>query len=232
MKSSNIKGYRKAELTYYVIANVLVMIFIKLYEYKKIAFLKDFNLWENIDKICYASLISFVVYIFIYVLDSAIPSQLKWKICFPFKTKKPSAIIFSRLKEKDDDDRFKYSDVEEICGDILKKLNECPTEEERNRISRIEWFRIFSLYDCETKILISKKDYVISRDLLITTWFLLLGTIIFNATSIYRNWWTCVYVLFELVVLYFAVWAKGMRLCKNVIAFHITKEINKKNGLL
>lgn len=108
---NNIKDYRKDELRAYVVGNILVGLYATgLFTPETM----NDNVWVTMLN---SAIVSTFLYIYVYMLDTLIPADWKDTLVYLF-TGRPGDKIFTRIKEKDIDNRFtkeqaqvKYADI-------------------------------------------------------------------------------------------------------------------------
>lgn len=219
------KSYRNNELKYYVFANVVVWFFLRNGDGIWLRIIEEISYLENINKILELSLVSVVTYIIIFVFDSLIPGNVKWKMAY-WILPEPSEIVFEDLRKKDNDERFTYEQLQKKCRKIYKNIDECADEKKKYRVSKNKWYSLYLKYEKEDKIKSSKRDYIITRDLYISTIVILMICLVMYlkfSTNLIPNSFLCI-VLLEMILLKIAVRLRGIRLCRNVLALHVVKK--------
>ena len=130
----NIKDYRNKELTWYIIANILILF----------CMLSGFNLnitsevsstAEIVNKVLGISVFSGIIYVFVFILDSIFDSTTK-KYIVNLKFKLPGQVVFSNLKNK------KYKDIRFTLEDVENKYKEymiiCLMKKKKSVIMKIK----------------------------------------------------------------------------------------------
>lgn len=128
---TDIKDYRNSELKNYVIGNILLVLYFSGM-FSKI-FSEDVN--SNLDIwsiVIESALISSIIYIYVFLLDSMIPGNIKQKIAYFHIGKLPGYTIFTKMKQSVRDDRFTQADVMQKYNQIYANM---PTDrKERDQL--------------------------------------------------------------------------------------------------
>ena len=216
----NIKDYRNKELTWYIIANILILF----------CMLSGFNLnitsevsstAEIVNKVLGISVFSGIIYVFVFILDSIFDSTTK-KYIVNLKFKLPGQVVFNNLKNKKYKDiRFTLEDVENKYKDIYDNM---PNEKkEKCNYENKNWYNIYKKHKDDKMIFISNRDYLLSRDMNISTVALLIIYIlltVFNVIpfeSIY-----IIYLIFMIFITNLITRQKSKRFVLNVIAHDLS----------
>ena len=168
---NDIKDYRNNELKNYVIGNILLVLYFSGMLSK--FFSEDINDNLNIWSIAIESaLISSIIYIYVFLLDSMIPGDIKQKIAYFHIGKLPGYTIFTKMKQSVRDNRFTQSDVMKKYDEIYANM---PIDrKEREKYENAQWYKLYKDCKNESKILISNRDFLLSRDITIITLMLLI----------------------------------------------------------
>ena len=133
---TDIKDYRNSELKNYVIGNILLVLYFSGM-FSKI-FSEDVN--SNLDIwsiVIESALISSIIYIYVFLLDSMIPGNIKQKIAYFHIGKLPGYTIFTKMKQSVRDDRFTQADVMQKYNQIYANM---PTDrKEREKYENAQW---------------------------------------------------------------------------------------------
>lgn len=220
------KNYRKYELKYYVFANIIFLLLTRQRTKNIVEIFENTSFLENINKILCFSIVSIVTYIIIFVFDSLIPGNAKWRMVYWFLPE-PSEIVFIDIRDNDNDNRFTSTQLQKKCRKIYRRLDECDNRKDKYRMSKRKWHSIYLKYENEEKIKAAKRDYIITRDLYISTIFIILcclfiGVIGFDI-RIPKSYYLLTAV--EFLILKIAVRARGTRLCRTVLATHVSKKV-------
>jgi hypothetical protein len=222
---NNLKDYREKELKSYVIGNALIIMTLSGIFNTLLSFTESAENANNMlstfgAELISAGIISSILYIYVFILDAIIPGNWKDTICSLYRPL-PGELIFEEIKDKIKDKRFTKEDALQKYANIYEKLNSL-SEKEKREVSNSSWYSIYRKYENVTKIFISNRDYLLCRDLCVSTlwigiiYFMLckLSIIIFNRNIV-------VILLIELVATNIAMRGKQKRLVYNVIATDI-----------
>ena len=217
----DIKDYRNNELKNYVIGNILLVLYFSGM-FDKI-FSQDINSNLNIWGIVIESaLISSIIYIYVFLLDSMIPGDIKQKIAYFHIGKLPGYTIFTKMKEGEKDDRFTQSDVMKKYSQIYTNMP--VNKKEREKYENAQWYKMYK--DCrnENKILIANRDFLLCRDItIITMMLLILYFILTSLKIIVFSKIIAIIIVVELIVSNISMRGKARRLAYNVISEDIYK---------
>lgn len=222
---SDLKDYREKELKNYVIGNVLLILYFtgKIQEMILWDNSNDFDVWGSIIE---SVLLSSIIYIYVFILDSLISGEFKFKICYFGSGKQPGYTIFSDMQKEVTDDRFSK---EEVLEKYKKIYDEMP-ETDSGKYQNVQWFNLYNECKNESKIYTSNRDYLLCRDLnIITIWLLIIYLIVVFAIKAVEFSSGFLFVLFaEFVLTNIAMRTKGKRLAYNVISVDIKKDKSVK----
>jgi len=228
---TDIKDYRNSELKNYVIGNILLVLYFSGM-FSKI-FSEDVN--SNLDIwsiVIESALISSIIYIYVFLLDSMIPGNIKQKIAYFHIGKLPGYTIFTKMKQSVRDDRFTQADVMQKYNQIYANM---PTDrKEREKYENAQWYRLYRDCKNENKILIANRDFLLCRDITIITLMLLIIYMMLSCLKIMMFSKIIVEIMgVELIVSNISMRGKAKRLAYNVICNGVQREHNKKlnNGL-
>lgn len=217
----DIKDYRNNELKNYVIGNILLVLYFSGM-FDKI-FSQDINSNLNIWGIVIESaLISSIIYIYVFLLDSMIPGDIKQKIAYFHIGKLPGYTIFTKVKEGEKDDRFTQADVMKKYSQIYTNMP--VNKKEREKYENAQWYKMYK--DCrnENKILIANRDFLLCRDItIITMMLLILYFILTSLKIIVFSKIIAIIIVVELIVSNISMRGKARRLAYNVISEDIYK---------
>lgn len=221
----DIKDYRDKELKYLLIANAILFVFCTKYGGQ----LESFNLQGDYIKfiadIVGTTLVSGVFSLIAYIFDSIYSSDLKDMLLDFGFSKKPGYTIFTRISDnKIKDDRFTNAQVKEKYQNILQGL---PSDKkEKQKYENSAWYLIYNKYRDSTMIQASQRDFLLCRDLYISTITFLILYLIGLLSGLAS--FSIEYILYLLIlstVLNIAAHTKASRFVNNAIAIDIaTKE--------
>ncbi len=228
----DIKDYRDKELRYLLIANSILFLFCTNYVGQLKSFSLDRDYIKFIADIVGTTLISGVLSLIAYLFDSIYSSDLKDILLGFGLIKKPGYTIFTRISDnKLKDDRFTNAQVKEKYQTILQGLPS--NKKEKQKYENSVWYFIYSKYRDSTMILVSQRDFLLCRDLYISTiTFLTLYLIGILAGLASFSIEFLLYLIILSVVLNIAAHTKASKFVTNVIAIDIaTKESEVKTNV-
>lgn len=226
----NIKDYRDKELKSYFIGNILILLFSSP-RLKYLFFL--INLTEQSDTIVNVVLeiilaiistgiISSIIFIYLFILDSIVSAKIKTFICNLWR-KQPGEVIFDKIFKKNIDKRFIKEDVIKNYASIYGKFSGLD-KKQKCLVSNSEWYSIYKEHKDENMIFTSNRDYLLCRDLCFSTFCIICAYIllvIFNYLD-----FSCKFIIFlalEFIFTNIATRSKSWRFALNVIAADIEK---------
>ena len=221
---NNLKDYREKELKNYVIGNALIII-VLLGIFNTLLDVKMDESTNNIlltlsSEIISAGIFSSILYTYVFILDAIIPGNWKDSICNLCRPL-PGEIIFEEIREKANDKRFtkekalqKYANIYEIIDNLIGK--------EKRKASNDAWYSIYLKYENKTKKFISQRDYLLCRDLCISTLYIgLLYFVLWAFSIVAFDYRIVILLIVELIATNFAMRGKQKRFAYNVIAMDI-----------
>lgn len=217
----NIKDYRENELKYYVIANLLVCLLMHGILNSDVYSLK---LYQQIISLLGVTILSSVIFIFTLLTDSMISSDVKTKLTKLYFFRLYGSKIFSEIVKNNKDNRFLTERALEKYKDIYSNM---PKEKSKKaKFENDEWYQIYDKHRVAPMVFISNRDYLLMRDMYISTIILL--TMYLISTFLF-SWFNLniEYVLYLLVMIsctLIATHIKSKRFVCNVIAFDLNEE--------
>lgn len=219
------KDYREKELKMYLLACILLLICLtKGYSTK----METAEKLVAISAIIDTTLASSCIYIFVYISDALFSSEMKDKLISLFGLiKKPAYTVFSNIEKKDVDDRFIKTEAIKQYKDIYANM---PNNKEQAYIyQNANWYKIYSRNRDVAMIYSSNQDYLLCRDMFISTISLSVLYIISIIVKLFE--FNTLYILFLLAMLLvnlLTTHIKAKRFVYNVIAYDLTHGDNKE----
>lgn len=226
IRLNNIKDYRENELKQYVVANALV--FLLVHGFIDFANTENIKLVQGIVSLLGTTLLASIIYIFTILFDSVIDDKIKNKLVNLFFMKLPGEYIFTEIKNKNKDIRFttdmalqKYSHIYSAIPINL---------DERRKYENSQWYKIYNQYREVPMVFISNRNYLLMRDMYVSTMVIL---VLYIISCFFFKWLTyeklfIIYLLGILIITNVATHIKAKRFVYNVIALDISKEEEKK----
>ena len=216
------KDYRKDELKTYVIGNILIIVmFSGLF---KIFFSLSDGTIDIISKLLGSALLSSILYIYVFILDSFIPSKLKDFVVY-FPCGRPGDKIFEKIREKEIDPRFTHEDAMTKYQDIYKELDLISDRKKKHVFQNSKWYGIYQSIEENPTVILAQKDFLLNRDMcIITVVILILYVLISRISKIYPiKGGALMWMLAEILLTNIAAKGKAERFALNVIAKDIHK---------
>jgi hypothetical protein len=170
----NIKDYREKELKWYILAYLLLVLYVL-----NPTLLDDYggteNLIDAIIGLLSNVLLTGVICVLTFIFDSLYSTKLKEAVLFLGFTKMPGKTIFTRIKKgKLRDVRFSVTTLAETYADIIGKI----PAKEKDIFENEQWYLIYSIYKEKSMVLQAHRDFLLCRDLYTTTLTLAVFTLI------------------------------------------------------
>ena len=230
----NLKDYRNKELTIFIVANILL--FHVIHQFIKVDANELFNATEVFSQIFTSVIMSVIAFGFILVTECLLTSGTKEKLLYLFGffglLNLPGCMIFTNIKNKNIDSRFSYQNLIIKYPTLYENLPE--SKEERLRYENEKWYAIYSQNRDVPMIYNSQRDWLLFRDIYITTLVIICLYIVLIKMSFVE--FSCPYLLFLItmaIITNFGTNRKAARFAYNVIAYdvHTAPEKEKKGDL-
>lgn len=140
---NDIKDYRNNELKNYVIGNILlVLYFSSIFDNLfTLDINSNLNIWKTLIE---SALVSSIIYIYVFLLDSLIPGDIKQKVAYFHIGKLPGYTIFTKMKQNNKDDRFTHADIVKKYASIYSNM---PVgKKEKGKYENAQWYKIYNNY--------------------------------------------------------------------------------------
>ena len=225
MKVSYMKEYRKNELKNYVIGNILVIILLSgvldlIYAHCG----NDIDVLKILaSALLRAAILSSVMYIYVYILDSMVPSKFKDEFVY-FLSGRPGDTIFEKILEPGVDARFTPDDAQKRYKDFYAELNQMIDKKQKKRLQNSKWYGIYQSVETNETVRLSQQDFLLNRDMcIISIEILFLYVVLLLFSSGFTIKMTVVgWIIIEIVITKIAAMSKAKRFAFNVI----TKDIH------
>lgn len=226
----DIKDYRGKELKSYVIANFLAILYGTGFLYKIAELIGGNRDLSLIASSATFAVLTAVIYIFVFLADALVPSEVKDAIVW-FRCGRPGERIFTEIRDDNKDKRFSTQDALVFYADIYESIDIESNEEKKKVIQNKNWYYLYKLHEKKTQIFVSQRDSLLCRDINVITIMLFLGFIVLYFLS--NNPFSCYTLLFffiEFVLTRFLAQTKGNRYAYNVIATDIAAKKADNNA--
>jgi len=216
---SNLKNYRENELKWYILAYLLLVVGVANPQLLQVT---DVDWISKIEKLVLSALISGVIATLSFVFDSIFSNTTKDVLIYLGFTKRPGSTMFSRIKKgKTIDNRFDTAVAKVKYKSIIDGI---ATAEKKKIYENSNWYSIYYKHKSDVSVESTHRDYLLCRDLYITTVSMLLLTGAVMATCLIAFSWILIgYLLIMLFCLNIATHIKAHRFTNTVIAIDIAK---------
>ena len=231
----DLKDYRNKELRNYAVGNILIILMFSdglrlifdVYTKNTMASLSNQIIGrfsKVIPEFISAGVIFAIIYIYVFILDALISSEVKFKICY-LHNYQPGYSIFTELKVNVKDGRFTKEMALEKYKEIYKRIGETADSEKRRQVENTEWYKIYRKHRNEAMISVVNRDYLLCRDLCsMSLCFVLIYFVICLASPLVFNLGVMMFIVAEYFVTKTATVSKGKRLVYNTIAIDLSTE--------
>lgn len=164
------------------------------------------------------------IYIYTFLLDSLIPSHWKEKVIWFFNGGRPGDKVFTGISKNNTDDRFSAEEVRIKYEELYQAMKDSDGKA-RKHIENRYWYKLYKKHESHMQIVSSQRDYLLCRDMVFMTLFLLFGYMLFQ---LFRNdivsWKMILFFVVELIISWICACNKGKRYVLNVIALDLVDE--------
>lgn len=220
---NNIKDYRSEELKIFVLANVLMLLCIqKIITWDRLMG-GEAEVLKLVLTLIDSTVLLAIWFSFVYLADALFPTNIKNKIVY-LGSPLPGQTVFTRLSTKTEDERFTKEQIIEKYSDIIKNIPKC--KKEKLDYENSKWYSIYNLYRDRTMVLVSNRDYLLCRDMTVSTVviFILYFVMVFAFHVFEFKVESLLYLLIIFILTNWATRQKGMRYVNNVIACDLNEK--------
>ena len=214
----DIKTYRDIELKNYVFGNILLILVMTGLIHRIILAFEEEYTWKGLSEFFSSTLISATIYIFVFILDSVIPSKVKFKILWPVKGL-PGNRIFSEIKRRNCDERFTSQAALAAYADTYRLIESETGKKQRRLIENSVWYKLYLKNESHGQIYSSQRDFLLCRDMAVMTIWISIGYLL---VCRYLEIDISIKLVSILITEFFLVWlsarVKGKRFVYSVIA--------------
>ncbi|MCL2352482.1 MAG: hypothetical protein FWC55_08130 [Firmicutes bacterium] len=229
----NLKDYRVAEQTFFILANALIFLFV--HGFVKLDPKALPGSVETLGKLFNATVVSVIAFGFVWFVECVFTSGAKEKLLYLFgRLSPPGCGIFSEIRKKDGDSRFTCRQLAEKYPELYKNLpNELPglTGREkraaraiRRRYENRQWYAIYDTRRDADIVLASEREALMSRDIYISSLVMiaLYGAALAAGTVSFR-WPYLLFLCAVTISANFGANRKAKRFAYNVVAYDVNK---------
>lgn len=223
---SHMKEYRKNELKYYVIGNILILLLMEGMFDGLMAKVSN-DAVDIIETLLGSAINGSIVYIYTFLLDSFMPSKAKDAIAY-FPTGRPGDYIFTEIEQRCPDARFTKQQVHNKYSDVYKRIYSLQANDEKEELRKYqnsEWYKIYKKNQDDESVYTSQHDFLLIRDMgsmtiMIVALYIamvVLGLISFDGRVV-------AFFIVEFLLSNFATKNKAKRFVYNVIATDLSQK--------
>ena len=215
---NNIKDYRREELKIFVLANVLMLLCIeKIITWDRLI-AEEVEVLKLVLALLDSTVLLAIWFSFVYLADALFPTNIKNKIVY-LGSPLPGQTVFTRLSTKTEDERFTKKQIIEKYSDIINNFPNCKKE-------KLNWYSIYNLYRDRTMVLVSNRDYLLCRDMTVSTVviFVLYFVMVFLFGVFEFKFESLLYLLLIFILTNWATRQKGKRYVNNVIVCDLNEK--------
>lgn len=223
---NNLKNYRENELKWYVISYLIWTVAVCNLDVLKNV---DIDFVVKLEGLFASALLSGVISVLAFVFDSLYSTEAKDGLLYLGFTKAPGSTIFSEIREsRMKDSRIDISKAQSRYKEIIENI---PESNEKYQYENTTWYSIYSKYQTDGRVMSVHRDFLLCRDLYITTVSLIVLTLIVMAVSLLPfNWLVIGYLLVMWLLTNVAAHNKARRFVYTVIAADLAAD--KKQELV
>lgn len=224
----NIKDYREKELKSFVIGNILLILLETGLIHEIVSPMQADNIWMAISKLFTSSVLSSILYIFVFIFDSIISGECKDKIVWMHKNL-PGRRIFTEIRENSKDSRFTSEDAKIAYADVYQRIDNEKDTKKKADIQNDKWYQLYQKYEDEAQVSTVHRDYLLCRDMSLMMIWILVGYFVLSwYLRQVLSWKLMLTFLVEFIIIWIAARIKGERFVYNVIAKDLADKKNKK----
>lgn len=180
---------------------------------------------SKIENLISTSLISGAICSLAFVIDSLYSQKIKNALLYLGFTKMPGTTIFTRIKSGTlNDVRFETVQAQKKYETII---NNIPENKSKSGYENAKWYKIYVLHKEDSAISSVHRDFLLCRDLYITTISLAVLTVIAMAVKLISFSWILLgYLLAMAMITNCAAHNKAHRFVNTVIAVNVASSGN------
>lgn len=222
----DIKDYRGNELKYFVIANIFALLY--LGKVINLQLVTSEGTYSNlIVTVINSALFSGIVYILVLISDAIVPTRIKNAIVYWFFPL-PGQVAFSKWKQRCQDERITQKDFLKYYEKVYENM---PSKKSTRQYENTEWYKLYTKYDKEDKVLSSHRDYLMFRDMTTSTvvmliLYIVIGSIV-DFVPVCKN--GIIYLLAMYAIVNVATQSRGKRFVNNVFTCDIYVKNKEKS---
>ncbi len=219
---STLKSYRDNELKWFILAYLFLAIGSSNPDIIKSS---DIEALSKIESLISTALVSGAICSLAFVIDSLYSQKIKDVLLYLRITKMPGTTIFTRIKSGTlNDVRFETTQAQKKYEAII---NNIPANKSKSGYENAKWYKIYVLHKEDSAISSVHRDFLLCRDLYITTISLAVLTVIAMTVKLISFSWILLgYLLAMAIITNCAAHNKAHRFVNTVIAVNIASAGN------
>ena len=151
---SDLKNYREKELKSFVLGNILLILMETGIVDNIVQLMSSSDLWKAAAELFESSIISSIIYIFVFCFDSILQGRLKDKVIWPIKGL-PGNTIFLDIDKNNKDERFSKQTARKVYEKLYTQIDSCKDKKECEKIQNQYWYAIYQKYESQAQIYLS-----------------------------------------------------------------------------
>ena len=227
---SDLKNYREKELKSFVLGNILLILMETGIVDNIVQLMSSSDLWKAAAELFKSSIISSIIYIFVFCFDSILQGRLKNKVIWPIKGL-PENTIFLDIDKNNKDERFSKQTARKVYEKLYTQIDSCKDKKKCEKIQNQYWYAIYQKYESQAQIYMAQRDFLLLRDM--TIMMLWIGFMYVFLSWYIKRLLSCKLItvfIIEFILMWIGARVKGNRFAYNVIAKDLAKYYNEHNS--
>ncbi|MFZ5944447.1 MAG: hypothetical protein ACOYVD_10070 [Bacillota bacterium] len=219
---STLKSYRDNELKWFILAYLFLVIGSSNLDIVKST---DMEALSKIESLVSTALISGAICSLAFVIDSLYSQLMKDTLLYLGITKMPGTTVFTRIKNGTlNDIRFGIIHAQEKYKDIIDNI---PSNKSKARYENSNWYKIYVKHKEDSAVSSVHRDFLLCRDLYITTISLAVLTGIAMVVKLVSFSWILLgYLIATAIITSCSAHNKAHRFVNTVIAVDVAAMAN------
>lgn len=155
---SDLKNYREKELKSFVLGNILLILMETGIVDNIVQLMSSSDLWKAAAELFESSIISSIIYIFVFCFDSILQGRLKDKVIWPIKGL-PGNTIFLDIDKNNKDERFSKQTARKVYEKLYTQIDSCKDKKRNAKNPEPILVRDISKYESQAQIYMAQRDF-------------------------------------------------------------------------